>query len=162
MIYIEQKFNNMHCSSIYYSIRNSPGALLEDLFARIFLDLTSRCATMSNNRSFKLSLTQRVIVLLSWLWWSEMMMIAFITISSLGPLMKGLCNSDLILIPVLGFMEGKFCQKKPAVSSDLIPPSRIYVHMCNTCVLCTRIRIHICRTHKLHNKHLHHDTLARR
>jgi len=62
-------------------------------------------------------------------------MIAFITISSLVPLIEGLCRSDSISIRVrffhvhifgIAFAEPKICERK----KDLIPPPSIYTHMC--------------------------------
>jgi len=58
-------------------------------------------------------------------------MIAFITISSLVPLIESLCTSDSISIRVLGFTFTSFAllfQKQKDV--NLIPPPSIYIHMC--------------------------------
>jgi len=79
-----------------------------------------------------------------------MTMIAFITISSLVPLIEGPCSSDWISIRVLGFTftsfamlfwkEKFFKEKKQLVHISSCLTANIY-----TCVLCTHIRIHICR-----------------
>ena len=60
-----------------------------------------------------------------------MMMIAFITISSLVPLIESLCTSDSISIRILGFTFTSFAlrfQKEKDVNP--ITPYSICIHMC--------------------------------
>jgi len=84
---------------------------------------------------------------------ATMMMIAFITINSgLVLLIEGLCAQILIIKDLrlsvgcvhllLVFFGRKFMLKKKAISLSSHPASHIHTY---TCVLCTHIRIHICR-----------------